>query len=123
MHHYGIFSKFFRIIQQLYEDSTGQVIHSGKLTSPFEVKTGVKQGYMLSPTIFLMLIEWIKRQTTIDNNMGIQWTFTKRLEDLDFSDDVDLLSSKLQHAQTKSDKLAEEVNNTDLKIRRKKQRY
>jgi hypothetical protein len=54
MHHYGIPSNFIRIIQQLYEDSTCQIIHSGRLTFPFTGKTGVKQGYMLSPTIFLM---------------------------------------------------------------------
>jgi hypothetical protein len=45
------------------------------------------------------------RQNTVDNYMGIQWTFTKQLGDLDFADDVDLLPSKLQHAHTKLNKL------------------
>jgi hypothetical protein len=64
-----------------------------------------------------MAIEWIKRQTTIDN-MGIQWTFTKQLQDLNFADDVDigivlvLHSSKLQHVQTKLSKLAAEAKKT-----------
>ncbi|XP_070183560.1 uncharacterized protein [Littorina saxatilis] len=88
MHHYGIPQKFINIIQHLYEDSTCQVIHNGKLTIPFVVKTGVRQGFMLSPTIFLMVIDWIMRRTTMDSNTGIQWTFAKQLEDLDFADDV-----------------------------------
>jgi hypothetical protein len=45
---------------------------------------------------------------------------TKQLEDLDFADDVDLLSSKQQHAQTKLNKLAEKTKKTGLKINRKK---
>ena len=92
MSHYGIPTKFIKIIQQLYEDSTCQVIHNGKLTDPLPLKSGVKQSCILSPTIFLMVIDWIMRQTTADNNTGIQWTFTKQLEGLDFADDVDLLS-------------------------------
>jgi hypothetical protein len=109
MHHYSIPFEFIRILQRLYEKSTCQDTHSGKLTSPCTVKTGVKQGCMLSPTIFLMLIDWIMRQTTIDNNNGMQWTFTKQLEDLDFDDDVDVLSSKQKHAQTKLNKLSEDA--------------
>ena len=32
MYHYGFFSMFVTITQQLYEDATFQVIHDGKLT-------------------------------------------------------------------------------------------
>ncbi|KAK7089318.1 hypothetical protein V1264_024890 [Littorina saxatilis] len=120
MHHYGIPQKFINIIQHLYEDSTCQVIHNGKLTSPFVVKTGVRQGCMLSPTIFLMVIDWIMRRTTMDSNTGIQWTFAKQLEDLDFADDVGLLSHKQQHAQAKLTRLREEAEKTGLKINRQK---
>jgi hypothetical protein len=42
-----------------------------------------------------MVIDWVMWQTTIDNNMAIQRTFTKQLEDLDFADDVDLLGNML----------------------------
>ncbi|PVD26785.1 hypothetical protein C0Q70_14463 [Pomacea canaliculata] len=60
------------------------------------------------------------RKTTQDNNTGIQWTFTKQLEDLDFADDISLLSHRQQHAQTKLSKLAEEAEKTGLKINKKK---
>ena len=46
------------------------------------------------------LSNWIMRKTTSENNTGIQWTFTKKLEDLDFAD-VTLLAHKQQHAQCK----------------------
>ena len=41
MHHYGIPVKFVTLIQQMYENSSCQVIHNGKLSETFEVKTGV----------------------------------------------------------------------------------
>ncbi|VDQ02604.1 unnamed protein product [Trichobilharzia regenti] len=39
---------------------------------------------------------------------GIKWTYTKNLEDLDFADDVCLISHKLGDMQMKSNKLSEE---------------
>jgi len=116
MQHYGFPPKFIQIIKQLYEDSTCQIIHNGKLTDPFKVKTGVRQGCMLSPTIFLIVIDWIMKRTTMNTSTGIQWTLTKHLEDLDFADDISLLSHKQQHAQTKLTRLAEEAEKTGLKI-------
>ena len=120
MSHYGIPHKFINITKKLYENCSCQVIHKGKLTSPFAVNTGVRQGCMLSPMIFLIVIDWIMRKTTSGNNTGIQWTFAKKLEDLDFADDVALLSHRLQHAQSKLNRLSEEARKVGLKINKGK---
>nr|KAG5703440.1 hypothetical protein BaRGS_022489 [Batillaria attramentaria] len=116
MSHYGFPPKFVNIIRQLYEDATCQVIHDGKLTEPFTVRTGVRQGCILSPTIFLMVVDWVMRQATDGKWTGIQWTFSKQLEDLDFADDIALLSHKQQDAQEKLNRVAEEAKKTGLKI-------
>nr|KAG5689255.1 hypothetical protein BaRGS_006375 [Batillaria attramentaria] len=116
MSHYGFPPKFVNIIRQLYEDATCQVIHDGKLTEPFTVRTGVRQGCILSPTIFLMVVDWVMRQATDSKRTGIQWTFSKQLEDLDFADDIALLSHKQQDAQEKLNRVAEEAEKTGLKI-------
>nr|KAG5699547.1 hypothetical protein BaRGS_033743 [Batillaria attramentaria] len=116
MSHYGFPPKFVNIIRQLYEDATCQVIHDGKLTEPFTVQTGVRQGCILSPTIFLMVVDWVMRQATDGKRTGIQWTFSKQLEDLDFADDIALLSHKQQDAQEKLNRVAEEAEKTGLKI-------
>ena len=63
MYHYGILAKFATLIRQMYENSTCQVIHNGKLSETFEAKTGVRQGCILSPLIFIMVIGWIMRET------------------------------------------------------------
>ncbi|RUS74162.1 hypothetical protein EGW08_018077 [Elysia chlorotica] len=44
MQYYGIPHKFVNIIRRLYENSTCQVIHDGKLTDPFKVETGDAQA-------------------------------------------------------------------------------
>ena len=101
MQHYGFPPKFISIIQQLYDNSNCQVIHDGKLTDTFQLQTGVRQGCLLSPTIFVLVVDWIMKQATSDKKTGIQWTFTKRLEDLDLADDISLLSHRHQDAQEK----------------------
>ena len=113
MPHYGFLPKFITIIQQLYENATCQVIHEGKLTEPFFVQTGVCQGYLLSPTIFFIVIDWVMRK---DRRMGIQWSLTKQLEDLDFADDISLLAHRHEDAQNKLVHVADEAEKVGLQI-------
>ena len=47
---------------------------------------------------------------------GIQWTFTKQLDDLDFADDICLPSHTHKHMQKKSSKLTQEAEKTGLEI-------
>ncbi|KAL8614297.1 hypothetical protein ACOMHN_007635 [Nucella lapillus] len=117
MQHYGFPPKYIAIIQQLYEDATCRVIHEGKLTDPFQVQTGVRQGCLLSPTIFLMVVDWIMRQSTAGQKTGIQWTFTKQLKDLEFADDITyLLSHRQQNAQEKLERVAVKAEKIGLRI-------
>ena len=44
MAHYGIPQKFINIIRNSYNNMQCRVIHEGKLTESFDVKTGVKQA-------------------------------------------------------------------------------
>ena len=114
--HYGIPAEFVTLIQQMYENSTCQVIHNGKLPETFDVKTGVRQGCILSPVIVIMVIDWIMRETVKQGQNGIQWTFTKQLDDLDFAEDICLLSHTHKQRQQKSSKLTHEAKKTGLKI-------
>ena len=42
------------------------------------------------------------RRTVGEGENGIRWKLTSKLDDLDFADDVALLSSKRQHIQDKT---------------------
>ena len=115
MKHYGLPQKIINIIRSLYEATVCQVIHDSELSPPFAVSSGVRQGCLLSPTIFLMVIDWVMRTTT-QVPRGIQWTLTKRLEDLDFADDIALLSHSFQHTQQKTQDLCSTAKQTGLDI-------
>ena len=82
LRHYGIPEKFIAIIQQSYYNSQLRVIRNGELTPPFSVKTGVQQGCIISPMLFLLVIDWIMKTTTEGSRMGIQWSILSQLHNL-----------------------------------------
>jgi len=51
--------------------------------------------------IFSLVVDWVLNQT-MDHPKGLQWTFAKTLEDLDFADDIGLLSHYCLRIQEKS---------------------
>jgi flagellum-specific peptidoglycan hydrolase FlgJ len=101
LEHYGIPLKLVNLIKEVYEGTSCRVVHDGKLTDSFQVKTGVRQGCLLSPFLFLLAIDWIMKRTTERKRTGIQWTLWEHLEDLDFADDVALLAHSHNHMQEK----------------------
>ena len=70
------------------------------------VETGVKQGCVLSGFLFLLVIDWIMKVTS-DNKNGLRWKMTSKLEDLNFADDIALVSANQQQMQEKTAKLNE----------------
>ena len=85
-------------------------------TEWFKTKTGVKQGCNMSALLFLLIVDWVMRNTLQEGNTGIRWKFNTMLKDLYFADDIALLSSTRQHTQTKTDKLAHTAGRVGLKI-------
>ncbi|KAL9970778.1 hypothetical protein ACROYT_G023202 [Oculina patagonica] len=104
--HYGIPEKIITLIQRTYEGMSCRVVHRGQLSDCFNVRTGVRQGCLLSPFMFLFVIDWIMRTTTEGKKNGIQWTPWTQLEDLDFADDLALLSHNHDQMQGKTTGLA-----------------
>ena len=65
-------------------------------------------------------MNWITRNKTAGNKTGIRWNFTSKLEDLDFADDIALMSSCYTHMQTKTRQLNQFAARTGLRINKKK---
>ena len=86
MRYYGILEKLISIIKITYKGMNCRVLHEGKTTNQFEVKTGMKQGCILSLFLFLMVIDWTMRAS------AEQWILWEQLDDLDFADDRTLPS-------------------------------
>ena len=67
-----------------------------------------------------MVIDKIMRETVKQGLNGIQWTFAKQLDDLDFADDICLLSHSHKQMQNKSSKLTQEAEKKENKHRENK---
>jgi len=120
LRHYGVPAKMVNIIQQLYDGFSCQVIHDGRLSEEFLVTTGVRQGCLLSPLLFLVVLDWVTRMAYAGSGKGIQWTLTSRLEDLEFADDLALVSHRLQDMQGKVRALEETGQRVGLRISQEK---
>ncbi|PVD27885.1 hypothetical protein C0Q70_10460 [Pomacea canaliculata] len=56
LRHYGVPAKLVQVIAMLYSDFKSQVVCDTELTDSFNVSTGVKQGCVLSPFLFILAI-------------------------------------------------------------------
>ena len=72
----------------------------------FQVKTGVRQGCIMSAILFNMVIDWVIRSTTNDKKRGMRWKIESVLEDLDFDNDIALLSHTSEHMQEQTKHLS-----------------
>ncbi len=116
LHSYGIPSKIISIIKTFYEHFECRVITGNNLSEWFLVQSGVRQGCIISPIRFLVAIDWITTNTTADRSRGIQWTLFSQLEDLDFADDLALLSTNQYDMQVKTDRLNNFARQVGLSI-------
>ena len=53
---FDIHGRLFNTLSTIYESSTSQIRLNGKLTAPFDVSSGVKQGDIISPILFSMYL-------------------------------------------------------------------
>ena len=120
LRHYGIPCKIVTIIKMLYEGFKSKVICGQNLTEEFDIKTGVKQGCILSPFLFCLAIDWIMKRTDIGVKSGIIWTFTESLGDLDFADDISLLAHSHRDIQSKTEKLVRNAAKVGLHVNKDK---
>ncbi|VDP59445.1 unnamed protein product, partial [Schistosoma curassoni] len=106
LRHYGVPQKIVDIIQNSYDGLHCKIVHGGQLTKSIEVKTGVRKGCLLSPFLFLLLIDWIMKTSISEGKHGIQCTSRMQLDDLDFTDDLAILSQTQQQMQKKTNSVA-----------------
>ena len=120
LRYYGVPEKIISFLRCTFQDMSCRIAHAGQLSESFEVKTGVRQGCLLSPFLFLLVIDWIMKTTTTGRNNGIQWTLWTQLDDLDFADDLGLLSHNHSQMLDKTTLLETTSAWTGLKINRRK---
>ena len=100
---FGVSPKIISLIENFYNHFECSVL-SNSSSEWFLVKSGVRQGCILSPILFFVIIDWVMRKTTSDKPSGIQWTLLSQLEE------------KLDHLLEKTDRLDSYAKETGLTI-------
>ena len=110
----GMPQKIANIIRNMYTDTNSIVKMNNNLSDPFPVCSGVRQGGVLSPFLFNLLIDWVMHTATEGTNHGIQ--LETLITDLDYADDICLLEDNSADAQALLDRVLSAAVEVGLKI-------
>jgi len=103
--YYSIPDRFINIFKALYINSSCCVKTASGYTEFFEIVSGVPQGCILSPFLFIVVIDFVMRRTMDKPEYGIVWQKQNRLTDLDFADDLATLAEEENVCQEMTTKL------------------
>ncbi|KAJ7428821.1 RNA-directed DNA polymerase from mobile element jockey-like protein [Willisornis vidua] len=77
LEHLGGLPKFLKMIILLHEGQRGLVRYDDALSEPFPITNGVKQDFILAPTLFIVFFSLLLQQATADfdeeNSIYIQY--------------------------------------------------
>nr|VZI22457.1 unnamed protein product [Spirometra erinaceieuropaei] len=95
----GVPVKIIALIKAYYRSTTARVLLRNNLSQPFGIRSGVRQGCILSPILFNYAIDWILGKA-LRESYGIEFAPGDRLTNLDYADDIALLASSFGDLQS-----------------------
>ena len=126
---YDIPTKILAAINTMYQKTRARVITPDGETKYFEIKAGVLQGDTLAPYLFVIVLDYIMRKTYDgkEEQMGfeVQKKQSRRIPaitvtDLDFADDLAVITKETNQAQLVLTKLENEAGKVGLHCNAKK---
>ena len=91
MHKYNIDQNLIALIQELYSQATSSVYLDGDIGEWFRTTVGVRQGCLLSPTLFNIFLERIMTDALNDHESTVS-IGGRTVSNLRFADDIDGLA-------------------------------
>ena len=73
-------------------------------------------GMSVLPLLFLIALDWVTREAYGSSDKGLRWPLVSTLEDLEFADDIALLTHRLQDIRCKIEDLEATGEKVGLKM-------
>ena len=115
MKRYNIGQKLIETIKQLYSKASSAVLFNGRVGEWFRTTVGVRQGCLLSPTIFNIFLEWIMTEALEDHICTVSIA-GRTISNLRFADDIDGLAGNEEELASLANRLDETSARYGMKI-------
>ena len=115
----GIPEKLVRVLSSFYCNGLSKVKVYGELSEGFPIATGVRQGCIISPCLFNVVLDYIMKKSAEGLN-GLTFSDNQSVTDLDYADDIVYLSDNEADTQLFVDRLNSYASLLGLTINTKK---
>ena len=129
---YGIPEQLVKAIGGMYESTRAKIISPDGETELFDILAGVLQGDTLAPYLFVVVLDYALRMAIEGKEEELGFHLLKRrsrrigpetITDLDFADDIALLSEELDQAQDLLQRVETSVGKVGLKMNAGKTKF
>ena len=93
MRKYNISTNLIQVIKSLYSKATSAILFNSSIGDWFQTTVGVRQGCLLSPTLFNIFLERIMTDASEDHEGSVS-IGGRTIANLCFADDIDGLAGE-----------------------------
>ena len=115
LHRFGIRGKTFKVIESMYRNDQTCVRVGDKRTSFFDVNCGVKQGCILSPNLFNIVLSDLPAQFQDEDSRPAKLN-DRSIGSLFWADDIVMISETKEGLQHSLERLQEYCDSNKLKV-------
>ena len=109
-----------RIIEAIYKNTECAVVINGQITEWFKVEVGVKQGCLLSPTLFNIFLEFVMKEVvSASHELKLNNDLTANIR---YADDTTLIAAIFDKMKVSTKELEEACKKYGMKINGKNAR-
>ena len=101
----GMSPKLVNMIKLLYEPSRSCVKINNSYSDTFDIHSGVRQGSILSPTLFNYCVDWVMEQALEEDSGVIFNNLEERFTDGDYADDIAVNEESEERMQCLMDRI------------------
>ena len=107
---------FTCLLKNLYAGQKATVRTRHGITDWFQIGKGIHQGYVLSPCLFNLYAEYIKRNTTVDVAQDGIKIAVRNINNFRYADDITFMAENEEELKSLLMKVKEESENVGLKL-------